>query len=104
MSEVWGEVVEREQIVEWLDRHVGLGEILLWDGLEDAFVGVVTNFHQETVACYDCDKIIELLMSRDGMELEEALEYIDFNIAGGYLGDKTPVLMTRMDVPLPVAE
>lgn len=88
--------MERQQIVSWLDEQVGLGEIILWDGLEDAFVGVVTNFYHETVACYDHDKIVELLMSRDGMAFEEALEYIACNIAGGWVGDKTPVLMTAI--------
>ncbi len=88
-------MTSRDDIVEWLDDKEGLEPILLWDGLEEAFVGVVTDFHRQSVACYDYDKIVDLLMSRDGMEWHDAVEHVDFNIAGGYLGEQTPLILTR---------
>jgi hypothetical protein len=56
------------------------------DGLNDALVGVTTK----GVAVYDVDKILAILMERDGMTEEEALEYFDFNIEGAYMGEQTP--------------
>lgn len=40
---------------------------------------------------YSIEKIIELLMDRDNMTPDEACEYFDFNIAGAYMGDMTPL-------------
>jgi hypothetical protein len=54
----------------------------------DAAIIGVTSF--DPVIVYDIYKIIEILESQ-GMEYEDALEYFDFNIAGAYMGDKTPI-------------
>jgi hypothetical protein len=48
------------------------------------------------VLVYDAEKIREILM-RDGMDAEEAREFIEFNIEGGYLGVTTPVLVWPQD-------
>ena len=37
-------------------------------------------------------------MKRDGMLHEEAREFIEFNIEGGYLGIETPVLVWPNDI------
>lgn len=87
--------MDRAKIVDWVDESLPDGSILLWDGLEDAFVGIVTNFFRQTVACYDYDKIVQLLVSRDAMTPDEAAEYVDHNIAGGWVGEKTPLILTR---------
>jgi hypothetical protein len=48
--------------------------------------------------CYDEDKVIEILMERDGMTYEEAVEYFEFNIAGAWVGESTPFFMQRMEL------
>jgi hypothetical protein len=50
-----------------------------------------------SVLVYDAEKIREVLM-RDGMDAEEAREFIEFNIEGGYLGVETPVLVWPNDI------
>jgi hypothetical protein len=37
-------------------------------------------------------------MERDGMLPEDAREFIEFNIEGGYLGIETPVLVWSKDI------
>jgi hypothetical protein len=37
-------------------------------------------------------------MKRDGMSHEDAREFIEFNIEGGYLGEQTPVLVWPNDI------
>ena len=54
----------------------------------DAFVGVDMN---DSKAIYDEDKIIKVLMERDGMSDIDEMEFIDFNIRGAYMGEKTPM-------------
>jgi hypothetical protein len=45
---------------------------------------------------YDAEKIREILM-RGGMDADEAREFIEYNIEGGYLGIDTPVLVWPQD-------
>jgi len=65
-------------------------------GHDDATAGqacIWTNQTREHVLVYSGEKIVEGLMQRDGMSMEEALEYIEFNIEGAYMGPDTPVVM-----------
>lgn len=71
-------------------------DIVMADGLSDAFMGIGSigpNGH--TVAVYDSMRVIENLM-KNGMSQDEALEYYEFNIAGAYVGDKTPFFMVKI--------
>jgi hypothetical protein len=42
---------------------------------------------------YDLNKCIEVLVDRDGMSQEEAVEYMDFNVLGAYVGEETPIFL-----------
>lgn len=48
---------------------------------------------REDVLVYSGEKILAKLMERDDMEYEDGLDYISFNIEGGYLGPQTPIVM-----------
>ena len=62
---------------------------MLVDGHDDALAGYDTQGR----AIYFVDAIIGRLMQRDGMTHEEAIEFFDFNIAGAYVGEYTPIYM-----------
>lgn len=64
------------------------------DGFEDALIGVGTQCHHE-VAIYDYEKCVQILMERDGMTDEEAIEFLDFNTCGAWVGECTPVFLRR---------
>jgi hypothetical protein len=70
-------------------------EILLADGFNDALVGVV-DINHVPVALYDRDRCLDVLVKRDAMTHEEAEEYFDFNVAGAYVGARTPLFATIM--------
>ena len=70
-------------------------DLLKADGLDDAIIGVVQRMGIQAI-CYDEDKVLAILMERDGMTLEEAIEYFDFNIAGAWVGDSTPFFLIKM--------
>lgn len=74
--------------------------MVLWSGLHDAIIGVADRCGDEPVVVYDRDRVIGILMDRDGMDEEEAAEYVDFNIAGAYVGPGTPILLTPVSVPV----
>ncbi len=56
------------------------------DGLNDAIIGVDDN---NLKIVYDIDKVIDILI-KDGMSVDEAIEYYEYNIAGAYIGENTP--------------
>jgi len=68
--------------------------LLMADGFEDAFVGVGRQF-TKPVAVYDREKCIDILITRDSMDFEEAEEYFEFNVQGAYVGEDTPIFMEK---------
>lgn len=66
--------------------------ILYADGFDEAFIGwcwdTVNGVYR---ACYSYQRCVDLLVARDGMEAEDALEWMDFNVVGAYVGPRTPV-------------
>ena len=69
-------------------------EILVLDpeGLDVAIVGVA-----ESRAVYCVRKLIEALIAVHEFDREDAEEWYDFNILGAYMGEKTPIYMSRFD-------
>ena len=63
-------------------------------GFEEALIGYGNQFNNH-VAIYDRDKCIDILMERDGMDIEEAEEYFEYNVQGAYVGEETPVFLNQ---------
>ena len=63
-------------------------DIISADGFDDALLGI-DDISMRLV--YSVQKCIDILVKRDGMELDEALIYFNFNVSGAYIGDKTPI-------------
>jgi hypothetical protein len=78
----------RDLISEWNE------EALMADGFDEAILGISQRVGMEDVVAYDRDKCISVLMDRDGMSWEDAVEYFEFNVAGAYLGENTPVFIS----------
>lgn len=78
----------RDEIAEY-DEYLMLLEP---DYFDKAIVGVISGMNINTV-CYDKAKVIEILMTEDGMTEEEAFEYFEFNIMGSWVGEHTPVYL-----------
>jgi intein/homing endonuclease len=72
-------------------------ELMTADGFDEAILGVVQRMGESAI-CYDEDKVIEILMDRDEMTYEEAVEYFDFNIAGAWVGEFTPFFLKKMEL------
>lgn len=93
----------RERIVE----H-GYDELLFLEPPEydDAIVGVAegrwdTSGNRDDVVVYDLDRVIEIthqvLGGEEECDLEEAAEYVSYNILGGYHGPNTPIFVRSRD-------
>ena len=81
-----------QELVESYDS-----EMLIADGFDDAIIGVSERFGRSPIVAYDKDKCIQILMDRDGMDYEEAMEFFDFNVIGAWVGDGTPEFITVKD-------
>ena len=66
-------------------------DALTLDGFDEALIGFGTQFSHD-VAIYSYDKCIDVLVAQ-GMTAEEADEYMEFNVAGAWVGNNTPVLL-----------
>ena len=82
-------------------------EALLCDGLDKALIGVAERINL-TVAAYDVNKIIQILKTQMELDSEQlklsseeqdsiredmATEHFEFNIAGSWVGEGTPVFV-----------
>jgi len=85
------ELLPKEEVIEILSEMNP--DALYADGWEDALVSICERFGQPPLAAYSYDKIIEIMMTRDGMSHEEAAEFFDFNVIGAWMGENTPVFI-----------
>jgi hypothetical protein len=63
---------------------------------DEAILGVAERIGMSPIVAYDTAKIIDILCERDGMEGDEAAEFFEFNIAGAYVGDRTPIFIAQI--------
>ena len=72
-------------------------EALLYDDMDEALIGIYRgdlarqDMREDSIAVYSYVTYIEVL-SRN-MSEEEAVEYFDFNVAGGYIGKYQPMII-----------
>lgn len=85
--------MKRDDIAELLAEENP--DALLADGLEDAFIGIARRCGQPTLAVYDFDLCVKVLMERDGMDEMDAVEYLEFNSVGAWVGEHTPIWFNR---------
>jgi hypothetical protein len=65
---------------------------LLLKEFEDALVGYGFQFSYP-IAVYSRKRCIEILIEDGIIDYEGATEYFDFNVAGAYMGESTPVFL-----------
>lgn len=71
-----------------IELYADTEDILFADGLDDAIIGFEPN---DWRVVYSRDKCVEILVSRDDMPEDEAVEYLEHNTFNAYMGNKTPI-------------
>jgi hypothetical protein len=84
-----------------LERYEELteGAGLKMTGYDEAVIGIGEAWvcgegggsERAAVLIYDYQKILKMLTDDEGMDEEEAEEYISFNMMGAYIGPYTPI-------------
>ena len=83
--------MERSMLDEFAE-----GAIIL-DNFDDCIVGISEQFGEGNRIVYSKDMIIKKLCEE--MSEEEALEYYDYNILGGYFGEQNPIFLSISSHP-----
>jgi hypothetical protein len=68
-------------------------DALTADGFDEAIIGLAERATSTLVVAYDFDMCVGILVSRDGMSYEDAVEYMTFNVTGAWVGEGTPVFV-----------
>jgi hypothetical protein len=74
--------------------------VIKFDGYDEAIIGPATIWRDQKmidVLVYDAEIIRGILINKDGIKPEDAREFIEFNLEGGYLGEGTPILVWTQD-------
>ena len=64
---------------------------MLAHGFDAAVIGI--TFGANMIAVYSVQACLDILMEEDEMSFTDALEYFEFNMAGAYVGEKTPIFV-----------
>ena len=79
----------QQRLKEWSEYlKESEDSVLVADGFDEAFMGVVFEWGPPR-AVYSYEKCVEVL--RRDMNYEEAVEHMEFNVVGAYMGEQTPL-------------
>lgn len=98
-------MTDTEKIREYIETLEGT---ITYDGCDSALYGVAKLIRKDTwvdVAIYSYEKLVEHFkqeflsdaenpLTEDEAEVD-AIEWVDFNVAGGYLGIYTPLIISE---------
>ncbi len=76
------------RVLEGIIEYYAEETFLKGDGFDDAVIGVEENSLR---LIYSVGKCIEILITEEGMEMEDAMEHFSYNVSGAYVGEKTPI-------------
>lgn len=80
-----------EQILDTIDVD-DVDKVLFADGFDDAILGYDSDKKR---VIYSQQRMINVLVGQ-GMELEEALEHLGFNVWSAYVGAHTPLYIIEV--------
>jgi len=72
--------IRKKKHIRYVNRYL--------NDLDEAIIGFEPNLWK---VVYSRSLVVDVLMKRDGMGPDEAVEYAEFNIFGAMVGEKTPL-------------
>lgn len=72
-------------------------EVFILEGFDEAIIGHTLTIGRPLLIVYSMKKMAQILMERDGMDWDGALEYIDYNYVGAWSGESTPIIVIDVD-------
>ena len=53
--------------------------------------------NEPMLAVYSYEKMVQVLMDNDDLSYDDAVEYVDFNVVGAWVGEQTPVIVMPIE-------
>jgi|TARA_B110000503_G_C6857753_1_gene293536 hypothetical protein len=70
--------------------------MLLAEGYENAFIGItIPQSSRDELAVYDFAICIDIIMKRENIKEEDAVDYFYFNVVNSFAGNYTPLFIKR---------
>lgn len=66
------------------------------DGLDNAIIGIGMRSGEDDILVYSFEKSIKEFMKCNDWTYEEALEWMDYNVLGAYVGKTTPIFVRNI--------
>jgi hypothetical protein len=85
-----------QEFIDWMREEINPGAGI-YPGLDDAIIGYASRCAMQPVIVYDEEKAVECLMRNNDWDFEEAQEFFDINVIGGYHGEGTPLFFVPKD-------
>lgn len=85
---------------EEIDQHLqNIGQsALLMDGFDEALIGFSQRVNEPLLAVYKWQRMVQILKNRDKMSYEDAVEYIEYNCIGAWIGEQTPIIVMPIEL------
>lgn len=80
--------------LEYYESLIHAEDAIQFEGLDYAIIGTSHNGYY----VYDYDRMIECLMTDNGMTYDEAIEWIDYNVIGVNAGQGFTVLYSNEQI------
>ena len=63
------------------------------------YLSAIVGVSDDGRVIYDYEKMAQCLMETEGMDYEEAMEFVNFNTLGAvpYMGDKRPIILNKIE-------
>lgn len=74
-------------------RDMAGDEAIVFDGLDEAVIGVGNQHGKPPVVVYDADRMAQALARDLDGDIDGAWEWLEFNVLGLYAGDRTPIIV-----------
>lgn len=84
-------------------QEFGDDDVIIFHGWDDCVIGVAEQFSSGPILVYDRDAIIAKMVAEEGLTEEDAWDHFYFNIAGAWVGERTPIFLTTRFEPSPKA-
>ena len=86
----------REEIEQHL-QDIGQSALLM-DGFDEALIGFSQRLNEPLLAVYKWQRMVQILKNRDKMSYEDAVEYIEYNCIGAWIGEQTPIIVMPIEL------
>ena len=85
---------------EEIDQHLQniSQSALLMDGFDEALIGFSQRINEPLLAVYKWQRMVQILKNRDKMSYEDAVEYIEYNCIGAWIGEQTPIIVMPIEL------